>query len=91
MLMDLSQQGCRISGAPPIPCGTRLRLQLWLPDQAAPVKIEQAVVRWIAKDQFGVSFLDLTPDARARLEHVFQLLHEAQQQEGPGVGVFPRK
>ena len=85
MLMDLSQQGCRITGAPPFPGGTRLRLRLWLPDQAEPVRIEQAVVRWVAKNQFGVSFLDVPPDARARLELVFQLLHEAQQQERPSV------
>lgn len=85
MLMDFSQQGCRITGTPPFPCGTRLRLQLWLPDRSDPVKIEQAVVRWVANDQFGMSFLDVPRDARARLELVFRLLHEAQQQEGPGV------
>lgn len=84
MLLDLSQQGCRISATPPFPCGTRLRLQLWLPDQSEPVKIEQAVVRRVANDQFGVSFFEVPPDARARIEHVFRLLHEAQQQEGPG-------
>lgn len=81
MLIDLSLQGCRIKGASPFSCGTRLRLQLWLPDQAQPVNVELAVVRWIKDDQFGVSFLQVSPDARARLEHVFQLLHEAQQPE----------
>ena len=86
VLMDLSQQGCRIKDVPPFPCGTRVRLQLWLPEQSEPVKIEQAVVRWVANDQFGVSFLDVPPDARARLEHVFRLLHEAQQERS---SVYP--
>ena len=81
MLLDLSLQGCRIKGAPPFPCGTRLRLQLWLPDQSQPVKVELAAVRWVTDDQFGVSFLEMPPDARARFEQVFQLLHEAQQPE----------
>lgn len=81
VLVDLSLQGCRIKGAPPFSCGTRLRLQLWLPDQSQPVKVELAVVRWVKDDQFGVSFLEVPPDARARLEQVFQLLHEAQQPE----------
>lgn len=84
MLLDLSLQGCRITGTPPFPCGTRLRLQLWLPDQSEPVKIEQAVVRWLSKDQFGVSFQDVPPEARARLEHVFRLLHEPSNKMGRG-------
>ena len=79
MLMDLSMQGCRIQGAPPFACGTRLRLQLWLPDQFQPLKVEQAIVRWVKHDQCGVSFVDVPPDARARLERVFQVLHAAQQ------------
>jgi hypothetical protein len=81
MLLDLSLQGCRIKGAPPFPTGTRLRLLLWLPDQAQPVKVERAAVRWIKDDEFGVSFLELTPDARICVEQVLQLLHEAQQPE----------
>jgi PilZ domain len=82
MLMDLSLQGCRIKGAPPFSCGTRLRLQLWLPDQFQPVKVEQAIVRWVKHDQCGVSFLEVQQEARRRLERVFQLLHEAQDPEG---------
>jgi hypothetical protein len=78
-LMNLSLHGCRIKGAPSFSCGSRLRLQLWLPDQAQPMAIEQAVVRWVKDDQFGVSFLEVPPDVRARLEQVFLLLDEAQQ------------
>jgi hypothetical protein len=81
MLMELALHGCRIKGTPPFSCGTRLRLQLWLPDQSQPVEVEQAVVRWTKDDQFGVSFLDVPPDTRARLAQVFQLLYEAQQPE----------
>lgn len=81
MLLDLSLQGCRIKGAPPFPSGTRLRLQLWLPDQVQPLKVERAAVRWIKDGEFGVSFLELPPDARIRVEQVVQLLHEAQQPE----------
>ena len=78
ILLDLSLYGCRIQGAPPFACGTRLRLQLWLPGEFQPVKVEQAIVRWVKHDQCGVSFLEVHPDARARLERVFQVLHEAQ-------------
>ena len=87
MLMNLSLHGCGINGAPPFSGGTRLRLRLWLPDQALPVTVEQAIVRWVKDDSFGVSFLKVHPDAQARLAQVFQLLHEAQQ---PEVKVIPR-
>jgi hypothetical protein len=78
-LLDLSLRGCRIQGAPPCACGTRLRLQLWLPDQGQPMAVEQAVVRWVKADEFGVSFQDVPPDVQARLAQVVQVLHEAQQ------------
>ena len=81
MLLDLSLRGCSIQGAPPFPCGTRLRLQFWLPDQSQPVKVELAAVRWVTDDQFGVSFLEVPPDDRARLGQGFQLLQKAQQPE----------
>ena len=82
MLMDLSLEGCRIAGALPFSCGTRLRLELWLLDQFRSAKVEQAVVRWVHHDQCGVSFLTVQPEARARLKHVFTLLHEAEHPEG---------
>ena len=80
MLLDLSLKGCRIRGVYPSSSGTRLRLQLWLPDHSQPVQVEIAAVQWIKNNQFGVSFLKLAPDAQARLAQVFRSLHEAQQQ-----------
>lgn len=81
MLADLSTRGCLIEEATFLSVGTRLSLQLWLPDQEHPVKIEQAIVRWSKDDRFGVSFQDMSPDAQTRIGQVFQLLHEAQQPE----------
>ncbi len=78
--LDLSQKGCRIKGVYTGSSGTRLRLQLWLPDHSQPVKVEMAAVQWIKDNQFGVSFLKLSPDAQVRLAQAFRLLHEAQQQ-----------
>ena len=79
MLLDLSLRGYRIKGVCPGSCGTRVRLQLWLPDQAHPVRVERGTVRWVQDDQFGVSFLEVLPDAQARLAQVVQLLLDAQQ------------
>lgn len=79
MLLDLSLQGCRIKGVPSFPCGTRLRLQLWFPDQAQPANVDLAAVRWITGEEFGVRFLEVSQDVRGRIEQVVRLLSEAQQ------------
>jgi PilZ domain-containing protein len=78
-LVDLARQGCRIKGMTPPPCGMRLRLQLWLPDLAQPVTVDLAAVRWVQDDQFGVSFLEVSPDARACLEQVCHVVVEPPQ------------
>lgn len=78
MLMNLSLQGCRIKGPSPFSCETRLRLRLELPDQAQPVKVEQTVIRWAKRRSIWSKLSGGAPDARARVEQVFQLLHEAQ-------------
>jgi hypothetical protein len=83
VLMNLALQGCQIKGVSGFSCGTRLRLQLWLADQFQPLDIEQAVVRWVKSDQLGVSFLKMSPDARMRLEQMFQRLYEAQYPAAP--------
>lgn len=77
---------CRIKGVSPFSYGKRLRLQLWLPDQLEPAAVEQAVVRWIKDDQFGVSILEMSADDRTRLAQIFQVLQAAQQ---PTAHVIP--
>ena len=88
ILLDLALQGCRIKGACPLSCGARLKLQIWLPDQAVPVTIERAVFRWATDDQFGVSFLELSADAGARVAQVFQVLQKTQQAAAPVIPVL---
>ena len=91
IILDMSLKGCRIRGVAPGLCGMRLRLQLWLPDQSQPVKVELAAIRWVQKNIFAVSFLEMRPDAQARLAQVFQLLYEAQQPEARVIQVPPSK
>jgi hypothetical protein len=78
-LLDLSLQGCRIKGAPPFCCGARVRLQLRLPNLAQPVTVDLAAVRWVQDDQFGISFLEVSPHARACLEQVCQVVLETER------------
>jgi len=48
------------------------------------VAVEQAVVRWVKDDRFGVSFLKLQPTVQARRNQVFQLPDASQQPEVQG-------
>ncbi|BCA56022.1 hypothetical protein W02_31620 [Nitrospira sp. KM1] len=81
VLADLSAGGCRIRGLIKFAPGMRVRLQLWLPDQAEPMSIEQATVPWIRGEYFGVSFPVLHENQRSRLANLVKLLHAAQEDE----------
>ena len=59
------------------------------PDVAQPVKVDLAAVRWVQDDQFGVSFLEVSPDARACLEQVCQIAREAQQPKVKMISILP--
>jgi hypothetical protein len=44
-----------------------LRLSLFLPDHQWPLRINQAIVRWIDNKEFGLEFTDITMAQRERL------------------------
>ena len=56
----------------------RMTLRISLPDRREPIEIKPAVVTWTGKDSFGVEFLSLAQDVRARVKMVYDLLLEAQ-------------
>lgn len=79
VVRDFSPGGCRIQQADAkVNCGMRLTLRISLPDRIDPIEIKPAVVTWVGKDAFGVEFLALTPETRARVKAVYDLLLEAQ-------------
>lgn len=79
VVRDFSPGGCRIQQADAkVNCGMRLTLRISLPDRIDPIEIKPAVVTWVGKDAFGVEFLALTPETRARVKAVYALLLEAQ-------------
>ncbi len=79
VVRDFSPGGCRIQQADAkVHCGMRLTLRIVLPDRREPIEIKPAVVTWTAKEAFGVEFLALTQEIRARVKMVYDLLLEAQ-------------
>ncbi len=45
-----------------------------LPDQAVPMKVDLAVVRWSRGREFGLEFLRMQPEERDRLRRVITAL-----------------
>ncbi len=79
VVRDFAPGGCRIQQADAkVNCGMRLTLRISLPDRIDPIEIKPAVVTWVGKDAFGVEFLSLSTETRARVKAVYELLLEAQ-------------
>lgn len=66
-VLDISASGCRASTSIPLAAGMILRLSLFLPDHQWPLRINQAIVRWIDNKEFGLEFTDITMAQRERL------------------------
>lgn len=67
---NLCSVGCgvRSSIAPPI--GAFLEVQIYHPSGESLAKVEVAVVRWCIGQQFGLDFLQITPEEQERLRHL---------------------
>lgn len=70
-LKDLSQYGCRMESDTSLQPGTELELCFFYGSQeAVPIRVELATVRWAKGQEFGVKFLRLQSHEEARLRHV---------------------
>ena len=67
MVVDLSHGGCRIATLVQVPTGTNLVVQLMLPDDLLPITVKSSIVRWSRGHEFGMQFLELREEDRARL------------------------
>jgi len=66
-IQDLSVNGSLIVSPTQVETGDHLSLWLYLPQEAVPILIEGAEVRWSAGERFGVCFLTLQPHEQIRL------------------------
>lgn len=71
---DMSRSGWRVQGKTSVPVGGRLTLQVALPGAQNPVRISEAVVRWVGPEEFGISLLAVDPDAAGQLSDYFRWL-----------------
>lgn len=74
-LLDVSTNGCRASSAVELHPGMTLKLSLFLPDHQWPLRIEEAIVRWVEGQAFGLEFTSIRLAQRERLRALIMKAH----------------
>lgn len=69
-LLDLSTGGCQATSLVPVQVGMALRLSLFLHDQKWPLRIDEALVRWVDGARFGLEFTGIRPVQRERVRAI---------------------
>jgi hypothetical protein len=67
VVFDVSMKGAKVMSEAGIQRGDRLTVSLSLPNQASPMTVEEATVRWEKDHVYGLEFVDLSPVAEMRL------------------------
>jgi hypothetical protein len=77
-MVNLSEGGCRVQTDSQVYTGIQLTLRLHVPNEDAPIRIEQAAVRWNREGAIGVGFITVAPPDRERLNHLILRVKEEQ-------------
>lgn len=72
--VELSIRGCRVQSFIPVIPGLHMKISIDVQKPDAVIEIDQAVVRWVSGDQFGLEFSSITPEQFERLTTVIQQL-----------------
>ena len=74
VVTDISPHGCRIRSTSPVSIGMPVRLLIEVPEEESPICVEQAAVRWVRGQQFGLEFVTFAKPEYERLSRVVQAL-----------------
>ena len=66
-LLDISTRGCRASSLIAVQPGMLLKLSVFLPDYVWPLRVDEAMVRWVNGQEFAVEFTSIRLAQRERL------------------------
>ena len=77
-MVNLSEGGCRVQTDSQVYTGIQLTLRLHVPNEDAPIRIEQAAVRWNREGEIGVGFITVAPPDRERLNDLILRVKEEQ-------------
>ncbi|HEY7533005.1 MAG TPA: PilZ domain-containing protein [Nitrospiraceae bacterium] len=68
--MDLSDGGCRIQSDCAVVVGTSFECRIYAPGLSWPLRVDEAQVRWVDGNIFGLQFTVMHPDERVKLQQV---------------------
>ena len=69
-VLDLSTNGCQATSFIQIQVGMVFRLSLFLHDQQWPLRIDEALVRWVKDANFGLEFTGIRLAQRERVRSI---------------------
>ncbi|SPP65468.1 PilZ domain-containing protein [Nitrospira lenta] len=75
-ITNLSVGGCSVDSKISLPTQSVVGLKIQLPDSQWPLEIEQAVVRWVRGNTFGLEFQALSNPNTTRLQQLLQDLDQ---------------
>ena len=73
--LDLSDGGCRITSDCPVVVNTSFECRIYAPGLSWPLRIDEAHVRWVKGNTFGLEFTAMHPEERAKLKQLIANLH----------------
>jgi hypothetical protein len=69
-VLDVATNGCSAESSVEVKIGMILKLSLFLPDFNWPLRVDQAIVRWIDGKQFGLEFSSIRLAQRERMRNL---------------------
>jgi hypothetical protein len=76
-IINLSTPGCAIRTSMAMQPGDYLELRIMTPDQARPLTVSLAKVRWTMEETAGVEFIRVRRENQGRIQRLIdRLLHE---------------
>ena len=69
-ILDLSTGGCQATSLTEVQVGMVFRLSLFLHDQKWPLRIDEALVRWVKGENFGLEFTGIRSAQRERIRAI---------------------
>jgi len=74
--LDLSTGGCMIETDLPVGVGASFECRIYVPGLDWPLRIDEAQVRWVKANTFGIQFTKIQPDEEIKLKQVIAGLDE---------------
>ncbi|MBI3356493.1 MAG: PilZ domain-containing protein [Nitrospirae bacterium] len=68
--LDISSGGCKIESDMKVAQGAKFECRLHVPGLDWPLRIDEATVRWVEGNTFGIGFTRISPDEFSKLKIV---------------------